>query len=106
MSRRRVDAWQIVCDWPGCGRVLEAGDFSVFVDAGGWDEWELLSDACWWRDRDGVRMYCPDHPGEWASDHEGGVPWPLPPYLLIHDGDTGDVSDDGTVTLVRSIEED
>lgn len=44
--------------------------------------------------------YCDRHTVAWASDHECGEPWPDPPYLLIHDGDTGDPADDGHATPI------
>ena len=102
MSIKRLDMYTAVCDWPGCSQdVMDPTEYS------GWGEIEHVNDTLddhgWWRDRDGERHYCGAHRCEWASDHEDGEPFPEPPYLLIHDGDTPDLADDGMVTLVNEV---
>ncbi len=70
---------------------------------------DALDDArCdgWQEGRDGKAHYCDRHPTFWASNRELGEPDPEPPYLLIHDGDTGDRDDDGKVTLILPALED
>lgn len=100
MSIKRLDTFTAVCDWPGC----DADAVSDHTDYSGWGDVEnvndTLDDAEWWRGRGGEAHYCNRHPVTWASDHEDGEPFPEPPYLLIHDGDTDSSLDDGLVSLI------
>lgn len=105
---KRHDTYSAVCDWPGCTRDVmdptdySGGDMTMVQNA--------LEDGDWWigaRAEEahdfgltGGRHYCNNHPAAWASDHENGEPFPEPPYLLIHDGDTGNSEDDGKVSLI------
>lgn len=101
MSKRVEESWSLWCDWPGCKTQFEYGDYSIFGD--GWDAEDMLTDSDWRIGRDGQAHYCAKHPCVWASDHEDGEPFPEPPYLLIHDGDTAEpIEDDGKVTLVEA----
>lgn len=98
MSLQAVTMWRIACDWPGCkGSPLDDTDYYAWSDpVGAIDSAEDNG----WRGRDGKSHYCNNHPTTWASDHENGEPFPDPPYLLVHDGDTGDYDDDGKVSLI------
>ncbi|NUO35607.1 MAG: hypothetical protein HOQ18_18390 [Dermatophilaceae bacterium] len=103
MSVRPEKSWSLWCDWPGCDYQFEDGDYSIFGD--GHDAEEIVTEADGRIDRDGKRHYCHNHPATWASDHENGEPFPAPPYLLIHDGDTGNpLDDDGRVSLIGGAE--
>lgn len=95
MSMREEKAWSLWCDWPGCERQFESYEYSIFGD--GWDPDEIVRDADGRIGTDGTH-YCRQHPAVWASNHEDGQPFPPPPFLLIHDGDTDDDEDDGKVT--------
>ena len=99
MSLKSLPCFTVICDWPECGAdVLADGEFSGYGDT---DQLAIEVEGADWRTSlHGLCHYCPDHPVTWASDHEGGEPFPAPPYLLIHDGDTGNCADDGTVSFV------
>ena len=96
--KREEKCWSLWCDWPECDYQWEYGDFTIFGD--GYDADEIVTDSDGLLGLDG-KHYCHRHPAIWASDHEQGEPFPDPPYLLIHDGDTDDpINDDGKVTHV------
>lgn len=101
MSFREVTYYQAVCDWPDCDATAhEATDYAAWGEAHQAEE--DVDNANWLR---GARLadvwYCENHPATWAGDHENGEPFPEPPYLLIHDGDTDDTDDDGKVSLIE-----
>lgn len=99
MSIREVTMYRVECDWPGC-TASPQDDSEYFAWSNKGDAEEYATDANWRVGRAGMCHYCPEHPSEWASDHEHGEPYPEPPYLLIHDGDTDSDDDDGRVTFV------
>ncbi|WP_182377860.1 hypothetical protein [Nocardioides sp. WS12] len=99
MSIKRFDTFTAICDWPECGAdVMESSDY------GGWGEMDALDtemeDADWRIGADGTSHYCDKHPVQWVGTRLDGDPEPPRPYLLIHDGDTGNFDDDGKVTLI------
>lgn len=99
MSIKRLDTFTAVCDWPGCGAdVMDPTDYSGIGEVEHVND--TLDDYNWWRGADGIAHFCNAHPATWASDHEDGEPFPKPPYLLIHDGDTNDPDNDGKVSLI------
>lgn len=107
MSIKPIDCYTIVCDWPDCAAdVMETSDYSggdlTLVN-------EAFEDRCadgWHLGASEDRHYCDKHPAIWAHLLlDAGDPEPERPYLLIHDGDTGNPDDDGRVTLVRPITE-
>lgn len=100
MSARPLEAWELICDWPDCKAKGEDGDYTIFaMDA--YDPAEVAENCDWLTSKDRQSHYCREHTVVWASDHEDGEPFPAPPYLLIHDGDTDNpLMDDGSVTLV------
>ena len=99
MSIREITYYQVVCDWPDCGTTAHDGtDYGAHESADSADE--EVDNADWWRGREPETHYCDRHPATWASDHEEGEPFPEPPYLLIHDGDTDNSLDDGRVSLI------
>jgi hypothetical protein len=99
MSLKEATYYTVICDWPDCGvSVDEDGDYSAWADKQ--QALDAATDDNWRESRDGQKHYCEAHPAVWASDYENGEPFPEPPYLLIHDGDTGDTADDGKVTFV------
>lgn len=100
MSKRPEPGWSLWCDWPGCGYQFEYAEYTIFGD--GWDLEEIVTDADGRVSRDRTKHYCHLHLCVWASDHEDGDPFTQPPYLLIHDGDTGNPADDGFVTLITA----
>jgi hypothetical protein len=94
-----VTMYKVVCDWPECdASAHDGGEYVAFASPEGALEDFAYADN-WRRGRDG-KHFCDKHPTTWASDHENGEPFPEPPYLLIHDGDTDDPGDDGYVTCV------
>jgi hypothetical protein len=98
MSFKPIPCFTGICDWPGCGAdVLADGEYS------GYGETEHIVDemvdAGWRTGADGESHYCDEHPVAWASDQEQ-VDSMIPPFLLIHDGDTDSRDDDGRVTLI------
>lgn len=97
MSIREVTYYQASCDWLGCTRTPHT-EYTAWEDPG--SARDDVEYAEWHFDRDGKRHYCNEHPATWASEHEDGEPFPEPPYLLIHDGDTDNSDDDGKVTLI------
>lgn len=99
MSIREVAMYRVVCDWPDC-EVSAQDDEEYYAWACATSAIESAEDRDWRTSRDGREHYCPKHPAEWASDHEDGEPYPDSAHLLIHDGDTGDCRDDGSVTYV------
>lgn len=98
MSKRQEPGWSLWCDFPGCQYQWEYSDYTIFGE--GWDAEEIVRESDGWVSLGGTLHYCHQHVTAWASDHEDGSPFPEPPYLLIHDGDTGDASHDGHVSLV------
>lgn len=100
MSTKPEPSWSLWCDWPDCDYQFESCEFTIFGE--GWDPEEIVTDADGHLDRDGKRHYCDHHQTVWASDHENGEPFPEPPYLLIHDGDTDSGDDDGKVSLIEA----
>lgn len=99
MSVREVVMYRVVCDWPGCeASAQDATDYYAWTDAT--HALDVTVDADWRESTTGRFHYCLDHPATWAGDHEDGEPYPPPPYLLIHDGDTDDPFDDGKVTFM------
>jgi hypothetical protein len=99
MSRRPVESFEVICDWPDCGERYEEGDYSIFGPD--WAVEDMMRDSDWLVSRDETQHYCRKHRCAWASDHEDGEPFPAEPFLLIHDGDTDDADDDGKVTRRR-----
>lgn len=96
---REVTFYQAVCDWPGCDVTAhEDTDYAAWADVA--MAAEDVENAEWLRGLGPDECYCRNHPAVWASDHENGESFPEPPYLLIHDGDTDDVTDDGRVSLI------
>jgi len=99
VSFKEVTYYEAQCDWPGfvCGRQTDS-EFTAWAEPD--SVLDIMTDAEWRTSRDGKSHYCDLHPAIWASDYENGEPFPEPPYLLIHDGDTDDSNDDGRVTYV------
>ena len=101
MSVHSIPCWQVRCDWPGC--TASPADVSEYA---GWEDKSTAvdeaSDMDWWISLGGHCHYCNEHPTAWASDLDQ-VAGMTGDYLLIHDGDTGDPTHDGTVSFVKAV---
>jgi hypothetical protein len=99
VSIREVTMYRVECDWPDCGASAQ-DDSEYFAWSDKDDAVQYAVDADWRVSRHGVCHYCPDHPTVWASDRPGVEAFSPAPFLVIHDGDTGDADDDGHVSYV------
>lgn len=103
MSIKTWTGYSGVCDWPGCGiDVMDGTDYSAWGERDAVEE--TMTDYDWRIGADGERHYCDKHPAAWASDPEHVAEMPRP-FLLFHDGDTGNPDDDGKVSLVLPVTE-
>ena len=98
MTIKEVTYYQGVCDWPGgCDAELHY-EYTAWSDPG--SVLDEVRGADWWPSNgDETTFYCNNHPAVWASDDDDRA-GATPPYLLIHDGDTDDPLDAGTVSLI------
>lgn len=99
MSVREVPGYTIQCDWIGCDMTAdEGGDYAFWGEIE--SAWMVADDSDGWKGHAKHEWYCNAHPAAWSSDHEDGDPYPAPPFLLIHDGDS---VDDGSVSLIAHL---